>query len=76
MKIKVKDLLSDNFDENLFSDLKFEEGIEVLESLIKQVEAGELPLETAIVAYERGNKILAKISSLLEGAEKKLEVID
>ncbi|MGI6680429.1 MAG: exodeoxyribonuclease VII small subunit [Bdellovibrionota bacterium] len=75
MKIKVKDLLADNFDDKILDDLKFEEGTEVLEALIKLVEAGELPLDTAIVAYERGSKILQKISSLLDGAEKKLEVI-
>lgn len=75
MKIKIKDLLLESFDEKSLDDLKFEEGVEILENLIKQVEQGELPLDTAIVAYERGNKILNKISSLLDGAEKKLEII-
>ncbi|MDD7473172.1 MAG: exodeoxyribonuclease VII small subunit [Bdellovibrionota bacterium] len=75
MKIKIKDLLADNFDEKLLDDIKFEEGTEILEALINQIEDGSLSLDTSIVAYERGNKILSMLSSMLDGAEKKLEVI-
>lgn len=75
MKIKIKDLLAENFDENTLNDLKFEEGTEIIEALIKQIEDGSLSLDTSIVAYERGNKILSMLSAMLDGAEKKLEVL-
>ena len=75
MKIKIKDLLADNCDEKLLYDIKFEEGTEILEALINQIEVGSLSLDTSFVAYERGNKILSMLSSMLDGAEKKLEVI-
>ena len=75
MKITIQDSFADNSDEKLLDDIKFEEGTEIREALMNQIEEGSLSLDTSIVAYERGNKILSMLSSMLDGAEKKLEVI-
>lgn len=76
MKLKTKDILQEDFNEKQIDDLKFEDGMEILESLVREVESGELPLDASIIAYERGKKVLNKMEKLLEGAEKKLQILN
>ncbi len=76
MKLKTKDILQEDFNEKQIDDLKFEDGMEILESLVREVESGELPLDASIIAYERGKKVLNKMEKLLDGAEKKLQILN
>lgn len=55
--------------------LSFEQGVALLETLVGQVEEGEVPLEASILAYERGSLLLNHLRKLLSGAEEKLKVI-
>lgn len=55
--------------------LTFEQGVQLLEGLVTKVEEGEIPLETSILAYERGSLLLNHLRKLLSGAEEKLQVV-
>lgn len=71
--LTVDDLLGDQDCSEQVESLTFEVGLELLEALVSQVEAGELPLEKSLLAYERGVNLLNHLRTLLSGAEEKLE---
>lgn len=52
--------------------MSYEEAFEELETLVSQLESGELPLEQALALFERGQALSARCSELLEKAELKL----
>lgn len=54
--------------------INFEEGLEALEALVKQME-GEMPLEASMTAYEEGVKLYAQLCERLEESEKKLKIL-
>ncbi len=56
-------------------EVSFEQGLSLMEELVQKVESGELPLEEAIRAYERGAELLKHLRSLLSGAEEKLRIL-
>ena len=58
-----------------FTSVPFEKGLKLLEELVQGVEAGTLPLEKSIRAYERGALLMNYLKGLLEGAEQKLKVL-
>ncbi|MEM1027197.1 MAG: exodeoxyribonuclease VII small subunit [Planctomycetota bacterium] len=53
-------------------DLSFEQALASLESLIEQVESGEIGLEEAIAQYERGAALVKRCRSVLDVAEKRI----
>lgn len=55
--------------------LSFENGLKLLEELVEKVESGGLPLDKAILAYERGAALIEQLRSQLGGAEEKLRVL-
>jgi exodeoxyribonuclease VII small subunit len=55
--------------------LSYEEAFEELESIVAQLEAGELLLEEALAKFERGQNLADHCSALLEGAELKLRAL-
>lgn len=72
--ISLKELLEDKGDEPL-AELSFEQGLKLLEELVAGVESGSLPLDKAILSYERGVALIARLRSLLSGAEQKLRIL-
>lgn len=52
--------------------LSFEQAVAELEALVAEVEGGEVPLEKALAASERGAKLAAHCRSLLDRAESRL----
>ena len=52
--------------------LKFEQAIEQLETLIDQVESGDVGLEESLVHYERGMKLIQQCRQILSKAERKI----
>ena len=54
------------------ADLSFEEALAQLEALVAEVESGEIPLEKALAASERGAELAARCRQLLDIAEKRL----
>jgi exodeoxyribonuclease VII small subunit len=55
--------------------LSFEQVLEKLEGVVTELERGELPLEQALAAFERGVMLSRKGASLLDDAERRIEVL-
>jgi exodeoxyribonuclease VII small subunit len=53
----------------------FEESLQELERIVDELEAGELGLGDALDAYELGIKHLKVCHKLLEGAERRIELL-
>jgi exodeoxyribonuclease VII small subunit len=53
----------------------FEEALECLESIVHELEEGQIGLADALARYEQGMKLLRQCFGLLEGAERKIEVM-
>lgn len=55
--------------------LSFEEAIKALDEMVRKLEAGQVPLEEAIAAYETGMQLKAHCAEKLRLAEAKIEKI-
>jgi exodeoxyribonuclease VII small subunit len=53
----------------------FEAGLDELESVVKELESGELPLERALELFEKGMKLSAACRTQLEAAETRVEIL-
>lgn len=53
----------------------FEEQIEKLEQIVKELEKGELNLEDSVSKFEEGIKISKECNKELEDAEKKITIL-
>jgi exodeoxyribonuclease VII small subunit len=54
----------------------FEAAIAELESIVKKLEEGDLPLETSLQLYERGVQLSRFCHSRLEEAERRIEILN
>jgi exodeoxyribonuclease VII small subunit len=54
----------------------FEEALEQLESIIDQIESGEIGLEQSIEAYEKGVELIKRCRGVLERAEQRIEELN
>ena len=73
--LSLKELVTaEDLDEKI-KDLSFENGLQLLEELVEKVESGGLPLDKAILSYERGVVLIEKLRSQLTKAEEKLQVL-
>jgi exodeoxyribonuclease VII small subunit len=64
--------------DNTHSDvtrLPFERAIEELESIVKRLEEGKVPLEESVAIYERGEALKRRCTDLLRLAEARVEKI-
>ncbi len=55
--------------------LPFEAGLQQLETIVKEMEGGELPLERALELFERGMKLSETCRKQLEEAETRVEIL-
>ena len=55
--------------------LSFEIGLEQLESIVREMESAELPLERALELFERGVKLSGACRKQLEDAETRVEIL-
>jgi len=62
-------------DNNDVGQLPFERAIEELESIVKRLEEGKVPLEESIAIYERGEALKRRCEDLLRQAEARVEKI-
>ena len=53
----------------------FEENLKELESIVTELEKGELTLEESIAKFERGIEVSKECNSKLENAEKKINIL-
>ena len=54
----------------------FEAAIAELETIVKKLEEGDLPLETSLQLYERGVHLSRFCHAQLEEAEKRIEILN
>ena len=57
------------------AEMSFEEAMAALESVVTQLERGEVALEQSIALYERGAALKAHCAGKLKDAEEKVELI-
>jgi exodeoxyribonuclease VII small subunit len=55
--------------------MPFERAIEELESIVKRLEEGKVPLEESVKIYERGEALKKRCEELLRQAEARVEKI-
>jgi exodeoxyribonuclease VII small subunit len=55
--------------------LTFERAIEELESIVKRLEDGKVPLEESVAIYERGEALKRRCEDLLRQAEARVQKI-
>jgi exodeoxyribonuclease VII small subunit len=55
--------------------LPFERAIEELETIVKRLEDGKVPLEESVTIYERGEALKRRCEELLRAAEARVEKI-
>ena len=55
--------------------LSFERAIEELESIVKRLEQGKVPLEESVAIYERGEALKRRCEELLRQAEARVDKI-
>jgi exodeoxyribonuclease VII small subunit len=73
--ITLKEILGDGDPKALLKELSFENGLKLLEELVTKVESGALPLDAAVVSYEKGVMMIEHLRGLLSGAEEKLKIL-
>lgn len=54
----------------------FEASLQQLEALVGQMEAGDMPLEASLAAYERGVGLYRRCQTALEQAELRVRLLD
>ncbi|CAN0507861.1 unnamed protein product [Discosporangium mesarthrocarpum] len=58
------------------SDMTFDEITTRIDTLARQLEAPDLPLEQAILCYQEGSELLKKAQSRLSDAEQQVRMLN
>ena len=66
---------NNNQSEMDVSQLSFERAIEELESIVRRLEDGKVPLEESVAIYERGEALKRRCEDLLRQAEARVQKI-
>ena len=56
-------------------NIKFEDALSRLESIVNELESGELSLEESLAAFEEGIRLSRICSKQLDEAERKVEIL-
>ena len=56
-------------------DIDLEKSLEQLETLVKELESGDLPLEKAMQKFEQGVKLTRNCQAALKDAEQRVEIL-
>ena len=57
------------------TDVRFEEALHELEETVQRLESGELSLEEALTAFERGVALVRLLNGKLAEVEERVEVL-
>ena len=57
------------------AELKFEEALKKLETVVSELESGNLPLEVSLARYEEGVKLIRLCQKKLSEAKKRIEIL-
>lgn len=71
----VKSKSDTNKNQSELQDFKFEEALDKLEELTRKLESGQLSLDEALAAYEKGIQLRNQCTEYLAKAEKRLQVL-
>jgi len=55
--------------------LSFEQAMEKLDAIVKQLEKGEAPLNEALALFEEGTALISACGKLLDEAEQKVVIL-
>ncbi len=55
--------------------ITFEQGMQELETLVRTLESGQLPLEDSFKAYERAVVLKDSLNALLDDSDKRIRVL-
>ena len=66
--------MAENIQANV-KQLSFERAIEELETIVKRLEDGKVPLEESVAIYERGEALKRRCEELLRQAEARVDKI-
>ena len=53
----------------------FESGMDELETLVRDLESGSLPLEASFQSFERGMALKKRLEALLEEGDRRIRVL-
>lgn len=56
-------------------EIPFEKALEQLETIVRQLEEGELPLDDSLRMFEEGVRLARLCSGKLDAAERKIEIL-
>ena len=62
-------------DNSDIAGLSFEDALRALEDIVRKLEGGEVPLDSSIDLYERGEKLRQHCQARLDAAQLKIEQI-
>jgi len=62
-------------DEQPVDELNYEQAFAELESIVRELESGEHPLEQALALFERGHSLSQRCLHLLDNAELKVKIL-
>ena len=57
------------------SSLSFEQSMERLDAIVKQLEKGEAPLDESLALFEEGTALIASCGKMLDIAEQKVVML-
>ncbi len=57
------------------AQMSFEQALSALETIVQQLERGDVPLDESITLYERGEKLRSACQARLDAAQAKIEKI-
>lgn len=72
---RAKDSKASNAAREAKDAMSFEEALEALEGVVDQLEDGALPLEEALVEFEKGVVLSRRCSEELDAADRRIEVL-
>lgn len=52
---------------------KFEDALEKLENIVREMEAGEMPLDSALKSFEEGIRLIRFCTAKLDETERRVE---
>jgi exodeoxyribonuclease VII small subunit len=58
-----------------FADLSFEDALKQLETIVRQLESGDVPLDDSISLYARGDALKRQCEERLKAAQARIEKI-
>lgn len=62
-------------DNSDIAALSFEDALRALEDIVRKLEGGEVPLDSSIALYERGEKLRQHCQARLDAAQLRIEQI-